>query len=89
MPISAHNWGCGGHLKALRRIESSGFSLTDALTLTQIEALGRSGGIAERLVPMAAALRKMPGYRADESLKKAIVTGKPLTSLDIEIADAA
>lgn len=80
--------GCGGHLKALRRIESSGFSLTDALTLTQIEALGRSGGIAERLVPMAAALRKMPGYRADESLQKAITTGKPLTSLDIEIAAA-
>ena len=30
--------GCGAHLKELRRLESSGFTLTEALTLDEVEA---------------------------------------------------
>ena len=46
--------GCGGHLTALRRIRSGGFTVEDALPLTEAESLGLAA--AGRLIPPAAAL---------------------------------
>jgi tRNA pseudouridine55 synthase len=70
--------GCGGHLKALRRIESSGFSLDDALTLTEIEELTLSRELPQRITSMADSLRGMPFAVVDENLTKKVRQGYPL-----------
>ncbi|MEW6670406.1 MAG: tRNA pseudouridine(55) synthase TruB [Thermodesulfobacteriota bacterium] len=75
--------GCGGHLKALRRIESSGFSIHEAISLPELEALAASGNVRGHIMGMAAALRCMPSLVADSALIDKIRYGKPLTNLDI------
>jgi tRNA pseudouridine55 synthase len=55
--------GVPAHLAALRRTMASGFALDEAIPLEHAEALARSEGpaaLAERLVPMAEAVRGMP-----------------------------
>jgi tRNA pseudouridine55 synthase len=54
--LGAH-LGCGGHLTALRRIRSGGFTVEDALPLSAAESLGAA--TAERLIPSAAALPEL------------------------------
>lgn len=75
--------GCGGHLKALRRIASGGFSITDAMTLPQFEERAGSKDFRSYTIGMAAALKDMPGKTADLVLKQKIVNGIPLTAKDI------
>ncbi len=43
--------GCGACLKALRRTYSTGFALSDCITLDQARALAESGHLAERILP--------------------------------------
>jgi tRNA pseudouridine55 synthase len=76
--------GCGGYLKKLKRTESSGFSIREALTLDSLEKLAASGRIAEKVIPMADALRDIPGRVADGMLQKKIVYGQPLDEKDIK-----
>jgi tRNA pseudouridine55 synthase len=70
--------GSGGHLKALRRIESSGFSLDEALTLAKLEELAKTPHMSQRITSMADSLRGMPVAVADENLTKKIRQGHPL-----------
>jgi tRNA pseudouridine55 synthase len=49
--------GCGGHLTALRRIRSGGFTVEDALPLSEAESRGTA--TAERLIPPAEALPEL------------------------------
>ena len=70
--------GSGGHLKALRRIESSGFSLDEALTLAELEELATTPHMSQRITSMAESLRGMPVAVADENLTKKIRQGHPL-----------
>jgi len=74
--------GCGGHLKALRRLESSRFSVTEALDLEEIEKLAGSDIIWERVIPMADALRGVPAWTVKPELKEKIAYGRPLTCED-------
>jgi tRNA pseudouridine55 synthase len=67
--------GCGGHLKALRRIESSGFTVEEAATLPEIKNLEMSGRLSQRIVSMADALKGMPAYTADKALTEKIRRG--------------
>ena len=71
--------GCGGHLSALRRIESCGFSVSEAITPADIEMLVRQGKIADRIVPMADTLREIPAHVADAALIEKIEHGQKLT----------
>jgi tRNA pseudouridine55 synthase len=75
---------CGGHLKALRRIESSGFSIREAITLPALEAVVASGNVQDYIIDMAGALRNMPEFVADSALIDKIRFGKPLTDVDID-----
>lgn len=75
--------GCGGYLKELERSGSSGFSIGEALTFDDLEKLTASGRIAEKIIPMADALRDIPGRVADGILAKKIVHGQPLAEKDI------
>ena len=75
--------GCGGHLKELRRIESSEFSIDEALTLSELEKLADEGDISERVINMVDALRGMPAVVADNKLTQKIKHGKLIENNDI------
>jgi tRNA pseudouridine55 synthase len=74
--------GCGGHLKDLRRIESSGFTIADAVTLEELEKLTLSKKSSDRIISMSNALMDMPEYIADNGLVKKIMQGQRLAKND-------
>ncbi len=82
--------GCGGHLKMLKRIECGGFSIHDAIPLSDIESQPTMETIANRLVPMSDALYGMMPYLADNDLTEKIKYGKTiaLTDLKVDIGNA-
>lgn len=75
--------GLGGHLKELRRLESSGFSVAEAVSLPDLEKDRRHGTLDRRIVAMSDALKGMPECRADSVLADSIRHGVPLVSSDI------
>lgn len=74
--------GCGGHLKELRRIESSGFTIKESLTLTELERLALSSRLSDHIISMADALQNMPEHIADKALTDKIIHGNTITMLD-------
>jgi tRNA pseudouridine55 synthase len=76
--------GCGGHLKALQRTESGGFSISEAVTLPELERLALSGNAHDHLIDMASALRGIPEHVADNALIKKIRYGKIITTSDLD-----
>ena len=44
--------GCGGCMSALRRTEAGGFSVENALTISEIQALADAGELEKRLLPV-------------------------------------
>jgi len=75
--------GCGGHLKKLRRTESSGFNIKDAVKLSELESSpDLSGNLYDRIIPMADALHNMPVFIADNGLIKKIIYGQSITETD-------
>ena len=77
--------GCGGHLHALKRLESSGFTIHQALTLTQIEEFALAGTLNQQLIGMSDALSHMPGVTADTTLITKIRHGHMLTQNDVNL----
>jgi tRNA pseudouridine55 synthase len=75
--------GCGGHLKELRRIQSGGFSITEALKLSEIENFALSGKMSDRIISMSNALKDMPEHIADKALAKKIMHGNIITKKDL------
>jgi len=75
--------GCGGHLKELRRIESSGFTIADAVTLEELEDLTLSKKSSDRIISMSNALNGIPEHIADKVLVKKIMHGHIITKNDI------
>ena len=80
--------GCGGHLKKLRRIESSGFTIKEAITLEALKDLSVSNKSSDRLISMAKALKYFPEYTADRILANKIKHGQILTKNDIVVKTA-
>jgi tRNA pseudouridine55 synthase len=76
--------GCGGYLKALRRLASSGFSIEEALSLEMLEELAGKGALTSRVIPMTRALKGMPKVIADKVLAQKISHGQRLGHGDIE-----
>lgn len=68
--------GCGGHLKQLTRLESSGFTLAEAISLSELEQMAGAGKISDGIIPMAQALRGIPAMVADRALTENIKHGK-------------
>jgi tRNA pseudouridine55 synthase len=73
--------GCGGHLVALRRIESGHFTLDDAVTLEQLDAASKAGTAHALLLPMDRAVANWPEVMLDEAHANKIRHGQviPLT----------
>jgi tRNA pseudouridine55 synthase len=78
---------CGGHLSALRRLESSGFTVDHALTLKQLEKAAISGDIIRHVIPLAVSLKGMTQWTADALLKDKILNGVPLNTRDVPPED--
>lgn len=78
--------GCGGHLKALRRIESGGFTIHEAHTLADIEDMAARGRIGDAMIGMADALRGMPACMADQDLAERIKNGVRIQKSDLGTA---
>jgi tRNA pseudouridine55 synthase len=76
--------GCGGHLYALRRTQSSGFKLDQAITLAELDHLSQSGKLSQCIIPMSAALSDMQAFRADALLEEKIRHGKTITLRDLK-----
>ena len=81
--------GCGGHLQALRRTQSSGFNLGDALPWDRVEALGQKGALDALVVSPAAALCQMPVLLADAVTQAKVLRGCPLQRHDFIVSDPA
>ncbi len=75
--------GCGGHLKELRRIQSSGFSIAEALKLSELENLALSEKISDRIISMSNALQDMSEHRVDKVLEEKIMHGNIITKKDL------
>ena len=78
--------GCGGHLKELRRIQSGGFSITEAVKLSEIENFALSEKISDRITSMSNALQDMPEHIADKGLAEKIMHGNIITKKDLRPA---
>jgi tRNA pseudouridine55 synthase len=75
--------GCGGHLKNLRRTASSGYTIVDAISLSDLEELARSGDAARHLIGMAESLPDMVSLQADKALTDKIKCGMMITGADV------
>ena len=72
--------GCGGHLSALCRTATSGFTLAEAMPPEALEAYASPEQRFALLTPMAAALKEMPEYEADQDVLQRIAHGQCLTT---------
>jgi len=77
--------GCGGHLLALTRTESSGFKIQQAISLARLEKRVLAGDRKRYLISMTDAIGDMPACIADQKLIEKIKHGKHLKKSDIRI----
>ncbi len=75
--------GCGAHLKELRRLASSGFTIAQAVPFSELENLALSGELPQRIISMSNALEGMCEHVADKDLSAKIKHGNILTKSDI------
>jgi len=75
--------GCGGHLKNLRRTASSGYAITDAIALSELEGLARSGDVDRHLTGMSEALPDMVSFQADKALTDKLKYGMMITIAEV------
>ena len=81
--------GCGGHLLALTRTESSGFKIQQAIPLKRLEKRVLADDSKRYLISMTDALGDMPTCIADQKLIEKIRHGKHLKKSDIEIVQSS
>ena len=74
--------GCGGHLKALRRTESSGFTVARAVSLEDLDRLRELDRLDDTVIGMQEALHFMPETIADDALSRKIQNGMKLAATD-------
>ncbi len=81
--------GCGGHLFALKRLESSGFKIQQAVSLPTLEKLVSAGKYARFMISMADALADMPTCVADQDLIDKVKHGKTVTKKDLSFSQGS
>ncbi len=74
--------GCGATLFGLRRIESGGFNVDEAMTLMQVNARGAMGLLDERIIDISDAL-DFPTLCVSDGKKDRVSDGIALGSADI------
>jgi tRNA pseudouridine55 synthase len=76
--------GCGGHLKTLLRLESSSFSIAEAVSLTELAEMAAADSIDGKMIPMADALRGIPTVTVDRKLADRIRHGQQVNQSELE-----
>ena len=76
--------GCGGHLFALKRIESCGFKIQQANSLVALERWVSKGATTAFMISMADALKDMPACVADPRLISKIKHGQQISTADLD-----
>ena len=69
--------GCAGCMEQLTRTRAAGFRIEDSLKLDEIEALAGEGRIAERIVPVEAALSDYPALASRPEADGLVHNGNP------------
>ena len=75
--------GCGGHLKTLQRLESSGFAIAEAVTLDNLAESAAVDKLDGHLISMADALRGMPAVTVGPDLARRIGHGQQVNRSDL------
>ena len=70
--------GCGAAVEELKRVQAGAFTLEQALTLAQVEALRDEGTIEERLIPLEVMFEDLPKFRVLPEYDKALKNGNKL-----------
>ena len=76
------DWGCGAYLASLTRTDVGDFSLTDALSLEEIEQKHSDGSLGEHLLPFDRALH-CGALTVTEEFRPGVLSGASLTRQDI------
>jgi tRNA pseudouridine55 synthase len=76
--------GCGGHLKGLKRTYSSGFAISEALTIERLAEQLTGTRTPTALISTGDALRGLPAHIADEALDQKVRRGARLTYREIQ-----
>ncbi len=75
--------GCGGHLKSLQRLESSGFAIAEAVTLDDLVQSAATDTLDGQLISMVDALRGMPAVTVGLELASRIGHGQWVDRSDL------
>jgi tRNA pseudouridine55 synthase len=75
--------GCGGHLNALKRTASSGFTLDQAVSLSALKKMAPTAQQPEKFISMVEALPEIPACRADSHLVAKIRHGQTITAREL------
>src|SRR5436190_16989509 len=80
--------GCGAHVQDLRRTASGDFTLGEARTIAQLEALAADGRLAEALIPAARLLPAFPSVVVDDVTATQIRQGRnfPVSPFRTDVA---
>lgn len=76
--------GCGGHLVSLKRVESSGFKLDQAISLPELEDLTINRKWLQKIISMKDALPDIPNYYANKRMARKIRHGQKLDLGDLD-----
>jgi len=68
--------GCGAHLSALRRIRSGDFTIEQARTIRDLEALAAAGRLEEALIPASNLLPEFPAVVVDPATAGQVRQGR-------------
>jgi tRNA pseudouridine55 synthase len=72
--------GCGGHLRALRRLSSGAFGVEGAVGVTALRRLAAEGRLHERLHPMDDAVASWPALVVDDASAAAVQHGRAIAA---------
>ena len=81
--------GCGAHLKALRRLASGEFTIAQARTLDELQALADAGRLDEALIPAAELLPAFPSETVDDLTAGQIRQGRDFRVSPFRVAPSA
>jgi tRNA pseudouridine55 synthase len=81
--------GCGGHLVALQRVESSGFKLDQAIPVSDLKDPAAIPLVVQKIIPLRDTLPDVPECRADDRSARKIRHGQKLNLIDLHGFNAA
>lgn len=81
--------GCGGHIRDLRRIASSEFTIAQARTIEQLESLAEGERLVDALIPAASLLPGIPEVFVDELAVARIRNGRDFPASPFRTEPAA